>query len=348
MNRGILYGLGSAALFGVSTPLAKVLVGSVPPLWLAALLYLGAGFGLLVVLAARRLFGSNEPLALPTGKDWRWIGGAIALGGIAGPVALMYGLREMSGASASLLLNLESVLTALLAWFLFKENVDRRIALGMLAIVLGAIVLAAAPGASETSMLGSALVALACLCWALDNNLTRKASASDAVFLASFKGLVAGVVNGGLALLLGIAVPSIPSIAGAAIVGFLGYGVSLVLFILALRHLGTARTGAYFSVAPFFGALVAVLIGQDTVTWYLASAGALMGLGVWLHVSEHHAHEHRHDPLEHTHSHAHDEHHRHQHTSAWNGQEPHIHPHFHPGLIHSHPHYPDVHHRHAH
>jgi drug/metabolite transporter (DMT)-like permease len=197
-------------------------------------------------------------------------------------------------------------------------------------------------------MMGPPLVALACLCWALDNNLTRKASASDAVVLASLKGLIAGAVNGVLALVLGMTTPSLPSVAGAAVVGFLGYGVSLVLFILALRDLGTARAGAYFSVAPFFGAVLAVVMGQDTVTWSLVAAAALMGVGVWLHVSEHHAHTHRHEALDHVHSHTHDEHHRHEHAFAWDGTEPHVHPHVHPPVAHSHPHYPDIHHRHVH
>lgn len=348
MKAGVLYGLASAALFGVSTPLAKALVGTVSPLWLAALLYLGAGVGLLVVLAARRVLGSGEPLALPTRTDWRWIAAAIALGGIAGPVALMYGLATTGGAPASLLLNLEAVLTALIAWFLFRENFDRRIAFGMLVIVVGAVLLTLAPGPGSTSVLGPALVALACLRWALDNNLTRNASAGDAVVLASLKGLVAGAVNAALALALGLTIPSGTSVAGAGMVGFFGYGVSLTLFIMALRQLGTARVGAYFSVAPFFGAVLATILGQDTVTWSLGAAAALMGFGVWLHATENHAHEHRHEPLEHTHSHRHDAHHLHEHAFAWDGREPHLHPHVHAALSHVHPHYPDVHHQHAH
>ena len=348
MNSGIFYAIASAVLFGVSTPLAKALVGTIPPLWLAALLYLGAGLGLLVALGGRRAMAPGAPIAMPSAGDWVWIGAAIALGGVVGPVALMYGLTLTTGASASLLLNLEAVLTALLAWFLFRENFDRRIALGMLVIVAGAALLTATPGDGRSSVPGSLLVAAACLCWALDNNLTRKASGSDAVVLATLKGLVAGSTNALLALALAIPVPPLPAIASAAAVGFLGYGVSLVLFILALRQLGTARAGAYFSVAPFFGAVVAVLMGQDAMTWPLVAAAALMGLGVWLHVSEHHAHEHRHEPLVHTHAHTHDEHHRHEHPDGWNGAEPHVHRHAHAPLTHSHPHYPDVHHRHAH
>jgi drug/metabolite transporter (DMT)-like permease len=260
----------------------------------------------------------------------------------------MYGLTNTSAAAASLLLNLEAVLTALLAWFLFKENFDRRIALGMLVIVVGAALLTVVPGTGDSSLFGPLLVAVACLCWALDNNLTRKASANDAVFLASLKGMVAGTVNAMLALLLGMTVPAPLTVAGAAVVGFLGYGVSLVLFILALRHLGTARAGAYFSVAPFFGAVLAIAMGQDVLSWSLAVAGALMAIGVWLHVSENHAHEHHHEPVEHTHAHRHDEHHQHEHSILWKGEGSHVHPHVHARLAHSHPHYPDVHHQHSH
>ena len=348
MNSGIAFGLASAALFGVSTPLAKALVGSVPPLWLAALLYLGAGGGLSVVHLVRKARSADAAVALPRGDEWLWVAAAIVLGGVVGPVALMYGLTMTSGGTASLLLNLEAVLTALVAWFSFRENFDSRIALGMLAIVAGAALLTTAPGEGSSSLLGPALVALACLCWALDNNLTRKAATSDATVLAAVKGVAAGGVNAAMATALGLALPSGAAIAGAVTVGFLGYGVSLVLFILALRHLGTARAGAYFSVAPFFGAVVAVALGQDALTPTLAMAAALMALGVWLHVSERHAHDHEHEPLAHTHSHSHDEHHRHEHAFAWTGDEPHVHEHVHNAWRHTHQHYPDAHHRHRH
>ena len=347
MTRGVVYGVLSAVLFGVSTPLAKELLGVVPPLWLAALLYLGAGLGLSAVLLTRRLTNAKD-VALPGHGEWLWVFAAIALGGIAGPVALMYGLTMTSGGTASLLLNLEAVLTALLAWFLFHENFDTRIALGMLAIVAGAVVLTVSSDDKSPSITGPLLVALACLCWALDNNLTRKVSASDAVVLASLKGLMAGLVNGGMALVFGLAIPDRAVFAGASAVGFLGYGVSLVLFVLALRHLGAARAAAYFSVAPFFGAVLAVALGQDAVTFSLACATALMGLGVWLHVSEHHTHQHEHESMEHVHSHRHDVHHQHEHAFEWDGREPHAHPHVHATIRHVHAHFPDVHHRHPH
>lgn len=349
MNRGIAYALTSAVLFGMSTPLAKALVADVSPLLLAGLLYAGSGLGLLLLLVGRRLSAPRAfSVALPQRAEWGWLAGAVFLGGVIGPVALMYGLTTTAASTASLLLNLEAVFTALLAWFLFRENFDRRIVAGMIAIVAGGALLAWTPGEWGRASLGPALIAVACFCWALDNNLTRKVSAGDAVVIAGVKGLVAGAVNLGLALLLGYRVPAFGVIASAAVIGFLGYGVSLALFVLALRHLGSARAGAYFSVAPFFGAALAVLLLGDAVTWQLLAAGSLMLAGVWLHVTERHEHLHAHEHEEHTHSHVHDEHHRHAHDFAWGGQEPHSHAHVHHPLVHAHPHYPDVHHRHPH
>lgn len=348
-RRGILLALASAALFGTSTPVAKALLGTMPPLTLAGLLYAGAGLGLAAVLLVRRVVSRGPaPIAWPKRADAAWLAAAIALGGVAGPIALMSGLATTAASTASLLLNLEAVFTALLAWRLFRENVDRRVAAGMLAIVAGGVVLASAPLAHGSSAAGPWLVAFACLCWALDNNLTRRVSGSDAVAIAMLKGLVAGAVTLLLALARGAPLPpATPAIAAAA-VGFIGYGVSLALFVLALRDLGTARTGAYYSVAPFFGALLAVVVLSEPVTRQLAAAGALMALGVWLHATERHSHRHAHERLEHEHPHVHDEHHRHAHAFAWDGREPHSHPHAHEPLVHAHPHYPDLHHRHPH
>ena len=341
--------LGSAALFGMSTPFAKILVGTVSPLMLAGLLYAGSGLGLTLVLVGRHLWIARESsISLPRRGEWFWLAGAIFFGGLVGPVALTYGLVRSAASTASLLLNLEAVFTALLAWFLFRENFDRRVLLGMSCIVAGGLALAWSPGGYGNAWPGLVLIALACLCWAIDNNLTRKVSASDALLIAALKGLVAGAVNLGLGLLFGQALPRLGVLALAMTVGFIGYGVSLVLFVLALRDLGTARAGAYFSVAPFFGAALALLLQGDAITFQLAAAGLLMGAGVWLHLTEHHGHLHAHERQEHTHAHWHDEHHRHSHDFAWDGHEPHTHPHLHLPLIHAHPHYPDLHHRHPH
>ena len=346
MNLSVLYALVAAALFGASTPLAKLLGVDTPPILLAGLLYLGSGVGLTLVRLVRDR-GWQRP-GLPAG-EWPWLLGAIFFGGVLAPVALMFGLTRTAGATASLMLNLESVLTAVLAWVVFKENADRRIVIGMVAIVLGGIVLS---WPQETAMdhdwTGPLAVAFACLCWAIDNNLTRKVSASDALFIAGSKGLAAGVVNGGLALAIGSQLPALGTLGSILLVGFLGYGVSLVLFVLALRGLGSARTGAYFSTAPFLGAAVAILMLGESVSVMFLLAAALMALGVWIHLMENHVHEHQHEPLDHNHRHTHDEHHQHEHDFEWDGTEPHSHPHVHAPIRHSHAHFPDVHHRHGH
>lgn len=356
--------LAAALLFGASTPLAKLLVGQMPPLLLAGLLYLGSGLGLGLWLLLRRARAAAPALRVPRG-DLPWLFGAIAFGGMLGPVLLMTGLARTDAASASLLLNLEGALTAVLAWLVFSENADRRIVLGMVAIVAGGVLLSIQPGGPAPSGPGTApggsaralegavstgalLIAAACLCWAIDNNLTRKVSMHDAAVLACAKGLVAGACNTALALGSGAALPDAAALAAALAVGFVGYGLSLMLFVLGLRTLGTARTGAYFSVAPLFGVLLSLLLWPQWPSAWFWIAAALMALGVWLHVSERHEHRHTHDALEHTHRHRHDEHHRHAHDFAWDGVEPHVHPHRHEVLTHSHAHHPDIHHRHRH
>lgn len=339
----------AAVLFGASTPLAKRLVGEVPPIMLAGLLYAGSGIGLAIVLAVRRVAGTRrERIAWPSRRDAVWLAGAIVFGGILGPVFLMFGLTAASASAASLLLNLEGVFTALLAWFLFRENFDSRVAVGMLAIAVGGAVLAWDPAGVGGVTPGALLVAAACLCWAIDNNLTRKVSGSDAVVVAGLKGLIAGATNLGIAFVLGQTLPASSVVLSAALVGFFGYGLSLVLFVLGLRHLGTARTGAYFSVAPFAGAALAIALQHEAVTVQIVVAGALMAIGVWLHVTERHGHRHVHEPLAHEHMHTHDEHHLHDHDPSWDGQEPHVHPHVHARIEHAHAHYPDLHHRHRH
>lgn len=340
---GVAAALGAALLFGAGTPLAKVLLASVDPWFMAGLLYLGSGLGLFAWRAVRR-----APRArLPAG-DWPWLAGAIASGGIVAPVLLMYGLSGMPASGASLLLNAEGAFTALLAWFAFKENFDRRIALGMLAIVAGAVVLSW-PGEARFGDAWPALAVLgACLAWAIDNNLTRRVSLGDASRIAALKGLCAGVANLALAFALGSRLPPVAAAGGALLIGLLSYGVSLTLFVLALRHLGTARTGAYFSVAPFFGALIAIAFLGEPLGARLAVAGALMAFGVWLHLTERHGHEHTHEPLEHEHAHEHDAHHRHEHDEPVAPGTRHTHRHTHEGLTHTHPHFPDAHHRHDH
>jgi len=336
----------AAFLFGGSTPFVKLLVGELPPLVLAGLLYLGCGLGLAVIRLLRDRSWKTSGLAA---DEWRWFGAAIVFGGVLGPILLVFGLTRIEASAASLLLNLEAVFTAVLAWIVFKENADRRIVLGMLLIVAGGAMLAwPVSGSGTPDWIALLAIAAACLCWGIDNNLTRRVSASDALFIAGTKGLVAGMVNTALALSLGAALPAWPAASAAMAVGFFGYGLSLVLFVMALRGLGSARTGAYFSTAPFIGAAISILLLNEHTPAPFWFAAGLMGLGVWLHLTEHHAHEHTHEPLEHAHHHVHDAHHQHEHDFEWNEKEPHSHLHRHTSITHKHPHYPDIHHRHVH
>ncbi|GAB3646684.1 DMT family transporter [Ramlibacter alkalitolerans] len=344
---GIVASLAAAALFGAAAPLAKLLLAQVGPWLLAALLYLGSGLGLALW---RRLRGQPRVRLAP--GEVRWLAGAVAAGGVAGPVLLMLGLAGLPASQASLLLNGEGVFTALLAWFAFRENVDRRVALGMGAIVAGGVVLAwPGEGAAAGSARAALLVLAACLAWAIDNNLTRKVSLSDATWIAMVKGLAAGITNLLLAFLLGATLPPVAIVGAAGLLGFFSYGVSLVLFVMGLRSLGTARTGAYFSVAPFFGAVLSVLLLGDALDWRIGTAAALMACGVWLHLSERHEHRHAHESMDHAHEHVHgvgDEHHDHVHEPPVPPGTRHSHAHHHEPLVHSHPHYPDAHHRHGH
>lgn len=347
MPTGAIYALTAALLFGLGTPLAKLLLVGIDPLMLAALLYLGSGSGLALLRLWRR-----APAPLPRGAEWAWLAAAILAGGVAGPVLLMLGLSAMRASTASLLLNSEAVFTALLAWFVFRENFDRRIALGMLLIVCGALVLVwPADFVPGPDSMGSALLVLAaCLAWAIDNNLTRKVALADAGFVAMAKGLSAGAINLLLAWAAGAALPPPALAAQAALLGFASYGVSLVLFVLALRQLGTARTGAYFAVAPFAGALLSVPLLGEPVTLPLALGGLLMLAGVVLHLAERHVHAHSHGALEHAHDHVHgdDPHHVHAHAPPVPAGTRHAHLHSHAALHHTHAHFPDAHHRHRH
>ena len=345
---GVLLAIASAALFGASTPFAKLLLGGgVSPWLLAGLLYLGSGLGLTLVHLARAALGVPAAEAPLRRADLPWLALVVLSGGVVGPLLLMLGLATTAASTSALLLNLEGLATMAIAWLVFRENVDRRLLLGAAAILAGAVVLSWQGGPGGLT-LGALAIAGACLAWGIDNNLTRKLSAADPVQIALIKGLVAGAVNLTLALALGARMPPLDATLGAGLVGLLGYGVSLVMFVLALRHLGAARAGAYFSTAPFIGAGLAIAMFGEPITLQLLAASALMIVGVALHLMEAHEHPHTHEALDHEHRHTHDAHHQHAHVPGDPPGEPHSHPHRHTPLTHTHAHYPDLHHRHEH
>jgi drug/metabolite transporter (DMT)-like permease len=347
-TKTVVYALLSALLFGISTPAAKVLLDLSNPAILAGLLYCGAGLGAAAFRRLARFSNGSAKEAALSRADLPWLSGAIVAGGIVGPLLLMVGLTRTEAGTASLMLTLEGVATALMAWFIFHESFDRRIAIGMACLVAGAAVLSWSGQPTLSSLVGPLAIVGACIAWGLDNNLTRKVALADPLQIVELKGLIAGPCNIGLGLWMGGALPGPGPVAVAGVVGILGYGASLALFVLALRHLGTARTGAYFSTAPFFGATAAGLVLGEPVTVQLLVAAALMAVGVWLHITEHHEHVHVHEPTEHEHAHTHDDHHQHDHEPSDPAGEPHAHRHRHVPLEHAHHHTPDEHHRHRH
>lgn len=348
---GIGLALASAILFGISTPLAKLFLGSggtgIDPGLLAGLFYLGSGLGLGALHSVRRLLGRVAREAPLARKELPWLALVILAGGIAAPLLAMLGIARMPASSASLLLNLEGLATMAIAWLVFRENVDTLILAGALAILAGAALLSWRGGTVDAGW-GAVFITAACIAWGIDNNLTRTLSAADPVQIAMAKGLVAGPVNLGIALAKGAALPAILPLSGALVVGFFAIGLSLVLFVLALRHLGSARTSAYFSLAPFIGAGLAVTLFGEAPPPMLLPAAALMGTGLYLHLRERHAHAHFHAEMTHAHRHGHDAHHHHRHDPEDPPGETHTHAHRHEPLRHAHAHYPDIHHRHEH
>lgn len=344
-SRGALFGLAAAALFGLSAPLAKILLGSLSPVLLAGLLYLGAAAGLWLHRLAFRT--TTEAQLKPA--DMPMLAGVVVLGGVLGPLLMLFGLNRVSGLVGSLLLNLEAPFTVLLAVVVFREHLGKVCAFASACIVLGAFALKLEAGAASGDALGVMLLAAACAAWALDNNLTQRLSLRDPFAVVRVKTLAAGSFNTALGIVLsGGELPDPWYVAYALVLGSFSYGVSVVLDAYALRLLGAAREAAYFATAPFIGALGSLLILAEPVRPMDAAAMAAMALGVVLLLRERHSHEHAHLELEHEHLHTHDEHHRHEHAACDPPGDTHSHRHRHAPLVHDHPHLPDAHHRHAH
>lgn len=342
---GAVLGLGAAALFGVSAPVSKMLLGQTAPQMLAALLYLGAGVGLLFV-RGQRVLRHEAPLRR---HDWPYAAAIVISGGVIGPVLMLHGFRQVSGVAGSLLLNLEAPLTIAVAVLFFREHLARREAIAAAIIILGGATLTLERDAqSQATLMGVLLLAGACVAWAIDNNLTQKLSGKDPMALVRIKTLSAGTMNLLIAFALGQSMPPAGVVAAAAILGFFSYGASILLDAYALRHLGAAREAAYFATAPFFGAALSIPLLGERLTVARLVAIALMSAGVMLLLRARHGHVHTHDELDHEHLHVHDEHHQHQHLGSDPLGEPHSHAHRHGSLTHDHPHVSDVHHRHKH
>ncbi len=342
--RGVLLAVVAALAFGVTTPFIARGQGDGSPVATACLLYLGAAAAAVVSRIGRRgaadarLRAAHLPrLAL------------VALfGAVIAPVMLAWGLPRTGATAGSLLLCLEAVFTALLAWAIHREPVGRRVAVALALMTAAGLLLAGGSlGAEPIDRLGVAAIALATLAWASDNVLTRPLADLEPLSVVAVKGAFGGVATGAVALAAGFAWPALPGALLLLGCGATGYGLSLRLYLLAQRRIGTGRTGSIFALAPFFGAALAFALGDRTGGVAVAAAGALFATGVLLHATERHEHHHVHDPVSHEHMHRHDDgHHDHVHDPAVKGA--HSHPHDHAATAHAHAHAPDLHHTHGH
>ncbi|MHB9132709.1 MAG: DMT family transporter [Armatimonadota bacterium] len=348
----IIFALLAAACFGASTPFAKLLLGDIDPIPLASLLYLGCGFGLALIKGIQRIRRRSEQKEAPvTRRDLPWLLGAIFAGGVAAPIVLMISLQHTPAATATLLLNFEGVATTLIAGLVFREHIGPRVWWAILIITVACSVLSVDPHTAWGISLGAIGVLGACALWGVDNNVVRQIADKDPLTIAILKGFGAGGFSLVLALLLHKPLPTLTSSLWAMLLGGIGYGVSIVFFILALRSLGAARTSGYFASAPFIGMLLSFALLREGITWQFLLAVPLLIFGVVLLAQESHLHDHQHRPDEHEHRHRHDdEHHAHAHDEETEAspEEYHTHSHIHSALQHAHPHLPDMHHRHTH
>jgi len=344
-RRGALLALLAAATFGASAPLVKQAAGDLPALVVSGCLYLGCGLAMVLVGAAR----ATPREARLRGGDFRWLAGGIALGGVAAPWLLVLGLARASGTAASLLLNAELVLTLLVAGAAFREAIGARVVAAALLVVTGGAALSFEPVAATAPApgLGALFVLLACLSWAVENNLTHTIAHRDPFAIVRWKGLMAGAASLAIAGAAGtFTLPPARTVAALLALGAVGYGASIVLYTYAQRALGAGRTAAYYGLAPFIGAAVAIGLGEP-LTPRAVAAGCAMAGAAWILLAEKHGHGHVHEAHAHEHRHVHDEHHRHEHRGD-EGPEPHAHLHDHEPLEHDHEHAPDLHHRHGH
>ena len=340
----------AAVLFGASAPLSKLLLGEVQPVPLAAFLYLGSGVGAFLMLLFQGLRNRGPAVEARLSRgDLPWLAGALLAGGIGAPIILLLGLERTPASTASLLLNFEGVATTLIAITFFKESIDRRITWAIGLVTLASIVLTWT-GGNWGITLGALGVIGACFLWGLDNNFTRHISAKNPLVIVGIKGLGAGTFSLVLCLLIRQPLPALNIALLAMLLGSISYGISIQLFIVALRSLGAARTSTLFGIAPFVGVILSLILLREKPQILFWAAVPVMVAGAWLMLTEKHAHFHIHEPMVHDHRHSHpDEHHTHdshEGTPLVNGS--HAHEHRHERLEHEHAHSPDLHHRHEH
>lgn len=342
----IIQAILAAALFGISAPISKLLLEKIPPMLMAALLYLGAGIGMLIISLIKNTKKNKQKEAKIGRKELPFTIGMIVLD-IAAPMFLMIGLTMTTASNASLLNNFEIVVTSLIALFIFKEAIGKRLWIAIFFITISSIILSVADFSSFSFSIGSIFVLLACICWGLENNCTRMMSLKDPMQIVVVKGLGSGLGALIIALLNKEYTSDIGYIFIALILGFFAYGLSIFFYVTAQRELGAARTSAYYAVAPFIGVGLSLLMYNEKITWNFVIAAILMVFGTYYAAVEKHNHKHIHEIIIHEHRHNHSEgHHNHTHEGFTSGE--HSHEHTHEAVEHAHDHTPDMHHAHSH
>jgi drug/metabolite transporter (DMT)-like permease len=343
----------AAALYGVSAPVAKLLLVEIPPTLMAALLYLGAGFGMAIILVVRGLSRAKQTEAKITSRELPYVVGMIVLD-IMAPIFLMLGLSMTTASNASLLNNFEIVATSLIALFVFKEAIGKRMWIAIALITFSSIILSVEDLSSFAFSIGSIFVLAACLCWGLENNCTRMLSIKDPLQIVVIKGFGSGIGCLIISIVLHEFSNNVPYILVALGLGFLSYGFGIFLYISSQRELGAARTSAYYAAAPFIGVIISWIALHEKITGSFLIALTIMLVGAYLAISEKHGHSHLHEEITHEHMHDHNDlHHDHVHMDLLLGHAhealgPHSHIHTHQTMVHQHTHTPNIHHRHTH
>lgn len=347
----MIQALLAALLFGASAPLSKILLGSIEPVPLASFLYIGSGTGLLLIQVLNRIVRKNINVeASLTQKDVPWLIGAILFGGVIAPIILMYSLRITPASTSSMLLNFEGVATTIIAAVFFKESIGKKVWIAVLLITSASILLSWDFSNKWGLSIGALGIIFACLCWGIDNNFTRNISSKNPFSIVAIKGLAAGLFSLFLSIMLGSSIPPFKVILSAMFLGCFSYGFSIVLFVLAMRNMGSARTSAFFGTAPFIGTILSFLLYNEKPNVFFIAALPVMIIGAVLLLREEHSHRHLHEYTVHEHKHIHiDSHHYHTHEDDMAQEDiSHSHIHTHEAMEHEHSHMPDIYHRHKH
>lgn len=336
----------AAALFGMSAPFSKLLLQELSPYLMSSLLYLGAGLGMLLVYILRFRFQKEHKEAKLSREELPYVVMMILLD-IAAPIFLMLGLLSTTSSTASLLNNFEIVATSIIALIVFREAIGKRLWLSICLITMSSVILSVTDIGNLSFSLGSVLVLLACLCWGLENNCTRKLSIKDPMQIVIIKGIFSGLGALLIAYFSRTITINLPYILMALLLGFFAYGMSIFFYVSAQRHLGAARTSTYYAVAPFIGVGISLLVFKEPITPSFITASIVMLTGTYFAVVEKHEHIHTHEFLQHEHRHSHEDgHHNHTHPDCTHKEHTHVH--IHENLEHVHRHKPDIHHAHQH